>query len=102
MDFFRNLFRKPPFTRQQRPEVERLMEELLRIGRVDDYLSERPGGSFNPHCHHIRARQIGQRLFEIGGLDLMHWAAQQVRRKLGAQLSTHLEYAWNEIGGWIP
>jgi hypothetical protein len=102
MDFFRNLFRQPPFSRQQKPEVDKLLEELVRIGKVDDYLSERPGGNFDRYSRHTRARQIGQRLHEIGGLDLMQWAVKQVRRRLGAQISSHLEYAWNEIGGWLP
>jgi hypothetical protein len=102
MDFFRNLFGKPPYPRELKPEVDRLVEELIRIGKTEDYLSERPGGSFNGQCHNIRARQIGKRLFEIGGQPLMQMAHKQVRKKLGLQISSHLEYAWNEIGGWIP
>lgn len=102
MDFFRNLFGKKPYPRELKPEVDRLIEELVRLGKVEDYLSERPGGAFNGQCHNIRARQIGKRLHEIGGLELMQMAHRQVRRKLGAQLSAHLEYCWNEIGGWIP
>lgn len=102
MSFFQDLFRRPPFERQHKAEVEKLLDELVRVGREEDFLSERPGGSFNGQCHHIRARQIGKRLHEIGGLELMHWVAKRVRRKLGVQLGTHLEYAWNEIGGWVP
>lgn len=102
MDFFRNLFRKPPYPRELKPEVDRLLAELIQVGQRDDYLSERPGGSFNVQCHHIRARQIGTRLNEIGGIELMQLAHKQVKRKLGAQLSSHLEYCWNEIGGWVP
>lgn len=102
MDFILNLFRPPPYPRQNKQEVEKLVDELARIGKVDDFLSERPGGSFNGQCQNIRARQIGQRLHEIGGQDLMQWVAKKVRRRLGAQLATHLEYAWNEIGGWVP
>lgn len=102
MGFFSNLFGKPPYPRQLKPEVDRLLEELIHIGKMEDYLSERPGGAFNGQCHNIRARQIGARLNEIGGMDLMQLAHKQVRKKLGVQLSSHLEYAWNEIGGWIP
>lgn len=102
MDFFFDLFRQPPYPRQDQREVEKLIEELMRIGKVDDFLSERPGGSFNGQCQNLRARQIGVRLHTIGGQDLMHWVVKKIRRKLGAQLTTHLEYAWNEIGGWVP
>jgi hypothetical protein len=102
MDFFRNLFSKPPYPRELKSEVDRLIEELIHIGKVDDYLSEIPGGSFNGQCHNIRARQIGKRLYEIGRLPLMEMAHKQVRKKLGMQLTAHLEYAWNEIGGWVP
>lgn len=102
MDLLRSLFGKPPYPRELKPEVDRLIEELLQIGKKEDYLSERPGGAFNGQCHHIRTRQIGKRLHEIGGLELMQHAHKQVRKKAGGQLSSHLEYAWNEIGGWIP
>ena len=102
MGFFRDLFSKPPYPRDLKPEVDKLIEELLQIGKKEDYLSERPGGAFNGQCHHLRTRQIGRRLNEIGGLELMHYAHRQVKRKLGMQLSSHLEYCWNEIGGWIP
>jgi len=102
MDFFRNLFRKPAYPRELQPEVNRLTEVLAQIGRQDDFLSERPGAGFNGQCHNIRARQIGVRLHEIGGQELMQQVSQQIRKKLGAQLSAHLDYCWNEIGGWVP
>lgn len=102
MGFFRRLFSKPPYPREMKPEVDKLIDELITIGKKDDYLSEHPGGSFNGQCHHIRARAIGKRLNEIGGMDLMLFAHQQVAKKLGSQMSSHLDYAWNEIGGWVP
>ena len=100
MQFLTDLFQKPyPATRAQ--EVEHLIEDLYRIGKTEDFLSERPGGSFNRECRHIRAREIGTRLNEIGGLALMEYANRQVRRKLGKNLSWHLEAAWKDIGKWI-
>jgi hypothetical protein len=77
------------------------MDELIMIGKTDDYLSERPGGGFNMQCRHIRTREIGSRLHEIGGFELMEDANNKVRKKLGVSLSEHLFYAWAEIGDWI-
>ena len=60
-----------------------------------------PERAFNRECRNIRAREIGQRLDEIGGLALMEYANRQVRKKLGKNLSWHLEAAWKDIGKWI-
>ncbi len=100
MNYLRDLLFKPYPTHAQ-PDVNRLLEELYRIGKTDDFLSERPGGGFNRECRHIRTREIGQRLNEIGGLPLMEFSRRQVRRKLGKNLSWHLEAAWKDIGDWI-
>lgn len=101
MGFWEVLFGKPPYPPQLRPEVERLLDELIKIGKQDDYLSETPGGTFNVQCRHTRAREIGRRLHEIGGYALMEFGYKRVRKKLGAALSAHLEYAWSEIGDWM-
>ena len=104
MSFWRDLFAggMPAIPAQHRQEVDQLIEELTEIGRRDDFLSERPGGGFNSECRHIRTRAIGKRLNEIGGLDLMQAVQRRIRKKLGASLASHLEYAWDAIGGWIP
>lgn len=100
MNYLRDLLFKPyPAHAQQ--EVQRFLDELVRIGKTEDFLSERPGGSFNRESRHIRARDIGRRLNEIGGLALMEYANRYVRRKLGKNLSWHLEAAWKDIGQWI-
>ena len=101
-EFFQDLLHIPPCSPQHRAEVSRLIEELIRIGRTDDYLSERPTPPFNLQCRHTRARQIGQRLDELGNLALMNYAYRQTRRKVGKQLSAHLEYCWTDIGRWLP
>ncbi len=101
MGFFDFLFGKRPYPAEQKAEVNRLIEELIKIGKQDDYLSERPGGPFNSQCRHIRARDIGRRLNEIGNLELMELAFKQVKKKLGTNLSSHLEYAWTDIGKWL-
>jgi hypothetical protein len=100
MHFITDLFVKP-YPPHAEQDVKRLLEELVRIGKSDDFLSERPGGAFNRESRHIRAREIGKRLDEIGGLVLMEYANRYVRRKLGKNLSWHLEAAWKDIGEWI-
>ncbi len=103
MDFLTDLIRKP-YPSQNAPEVEKLLSELVQIGIRDDFLSERPGAGFNSQCRNVRARQIGTRLLDIGGMPLMEFAQRRVRRKSGKKgrsLSEHLEYAWAEIGDWM-
>lgn len=99
MHFLTDLFVKP-YPGHAKQDVERMLEELARIGKTEDFLSERPGAGFNRDCRNIRAREIGMRLDEIGGLALMEYANRFVRRKLGKNLSWHLEAAWKDIGKW--
>jgi hypothetical protein len=106
MGFFSSLFGKSGIPqgvdRETRQEIDRLVVELIEIGRKEDFLSERPGGQFNGQCHNVRARAIGRRLNEIGGLDLMQMAREKVRRKLKMNMASHLDYAWSDIGKWMP
>jgi hypothetical protein len=99
MDFFRDLFSRP-YPAQLRSEVERLLTELTQIGKMEDFLSEHPGGGFTAQCRNVRAIQIGKRLDEIGGLSLMEFARRRIRRNLGVQLTSHLDYCWEGIGKW--
>ena len=100
MEFLRDLTTPMPCPPDQKPEVEKLLQELYKIGKNDDYLAEHPGPPFNGQARHMRARAIGKRLSEIGGLPLMQYAHRKVKRKLGAALSSHLEYAWIDVGEW--
>ncbi|MFN2304878.1 MAG: hypothetical protein ACK2TV_14195 [Anaerolineales bacterium] len=86
----------------QKREVNNLLSELVRIGKLDDYLSLQPGGPFDIHCHHVRARKIGERLNDIGGLALMQAARAHVKQKLKSNLAEHLDYCWQNIGEWQP
>jgi hypothetical protein len=100
MNFLKDMFVKP-YPSHAQAEVEKLTEELIRIGKTEDFLSERPGQGFNRDCRHIRTRDIGKRLDDLGGLPLMTYVNRQVRRKIGKNLSWHLEAAWKDIGDWI-
>ncbi|MHB0923458.1 MAG: hypothetical protein ACYC6H_06935 [Bellilinea sp.] len=102
MGFLDFLFGKSLVPSELKPEVDRMVQDLIRIGQTEDFLSERPGGSFNAQSRHIRAREIGKRLNEIGGFELMEKIYKRVRKQLGAQVATHLSYAWAEIGKWVP
>lgn len=86
----------------QKQEVKRLLKKLVKIGELDDFLSLQPGGPFNVRCHHTGAREIGKRLEQIGGLELMDAARSHVKRKLKPVMAEHLDYCWQDIGDWQP
>jgi hypothetical protein len=86
---------------KDKTEVKKLVTELIVIGIKEDYLSEHPGSGYNAQCRHVRTREIGRRLSEIGGLRLMTWVYEKVRRKAGKIPASHLEYAWQDVGEWI-
>lgn len=99
MSFFQDLFSKP-FPSEKAPEVQKHIDELIKIGKSDDFLSERHLPGFNNQLRNVRARQIGQRLDEIGGLPLMEYVHRQVKRKTNKALGEHLEYCWDDVGKW--
>ncbi len=101
MGIINDLFGPKPFPAHAKQDVIRFTNELIRIGETDDFLSERPGPPFNSQCRHVRTREIGKRLHEIGGLSLMEYVYKNVKKKLSKELVAHLEYAWSEIGDWI-
>ena len=101
MSFITDFFAKPPCPPHAKQEVDQLIQELITIGKREDFLSEHPGGGYNLQCRHIRTREIGKRLNQIGGWDLMEFVSYKIRRKLGKNMFDHLEYAWSEIGKWL-
>lgn len=100
MSVFDRFFSPSPCPPEAKKEVADLINELVRIGHQDDYLSVTPGGGYNAQCRHVRTRQIGDRINKIGGLKLMSWVFEKVHKKVGKVLASHLEYAWNDIGEW--
>ncbi|HZU86810.1 MAG TPA: hypothetical protein VFF78_04975 [Anaerolineaceae bacterium] len=103
MDFLNFLFSKPPFPAEKKSEINGLMDELIHIGAQADFLSERPGAGFNSQCRNIRAIAIGRKLNEIGGMVLMQWVFDRIRKKLAKankSLPDHLLYAWDGVGEW--
>jgi hypothetical protein len=100
MGFFDSLFGPRLYPAHSQMEVEKLVNELINIGIKEDYLSEHPGGGYNVQCRHIRTREIGQRLSDLGGFRLMNWAFTKVKKKAGKVPADHLEYAWQSVGEW--
>lgn len=81
------------------PEIEGLITELLAMGAEDpDKLSENATAYLREDKP--RAREIGQRLNEIGGSVLMIEVYRVVAACHGPVLARHLEYAWDDVGGW--
>ncbi len=85
---------------QTKAEVKQMVEELVKIGRLDDFLSLTPGGPFDIQCHHRDAKQIGRRLNQMGGVALMFAVRQTVKYKLKDVLAEHLDHCWKGIGDW--
>src|ERR1044071_625027 len=96
----------------ERAEVERLLEELIRIGKdVSSILSYRTGerqklgasGFVRPPEQgkvDARARAIGKRLQIIGGQDLMVEAYERVTNELGQEAGRELSACWQGVGYW--
>ena len=102
MGFLADLLGKRPFPAVNKIEVERIINDLCKIGQTEDFLSERPASGFNMQCRNIRAREMGVRLEQIGGVHLLEYVLRKVSKRLGKDLARHLSYAWAEIGGWVP
>ncbi len=115
----------------KKPEADRLLDELIEIGRTEGFLSmprdsnicgrcgskvvkrgvkvkctycglEQNYNHFNETYKHIRAREIGTRLYDLGGQELMQKACYTVAAEHGASIGRELESAWAYIGGWLP
>lgn len=81
-------------------EVEKLTPELYHIGLSDGYLSMEQGGKFDDNCRNIRAREIGERLNEMGGCHLMREVHSKIQQMQGP--ARQLESCWGYIGIWQP
>lgn len=84
----------------QKAEVQKLIDQLVKIGKLDDFLSVVPGGSFDLQCHHRDAKMIGRRIHEIGGESLMMAVRQTIKYKLKDVMAEHLDHCWKGIGSW--
>lgn len=87
-------------TEMQVREMEKMLNELMDIGRGDGYLSLTAGDRFNERKRNIRAIEIGERLNEIGGMDAMRMGGMAVSRFLDSTKGRELEVCWDGIGAW--
>ena len=83
-------------------EADLLVTELIQIGNGPGYISNSGGAEFNERGDHIRTHEIGERLNEIGGNDLMIASCYRVKAALGGGTARTLESAWGYIGTWLP
>jgi hypothetical protein len=82
-------------------EADRLVDELMKVGCKEGFLSSEPGDRFDQNGCSIRTQQIGQRLSEMGGLRLMKIAWWRVRFALSpGPASRDLDISWDLIGDW--
>lgn len=87
----------PPPPAPATDEVRGLVEELVRIGRKSP--DGRSSSCFLGTARG-RAREIGEKLDGLGGLDLMLAAHAEVARALRGASGRELEAAWDGIGEW--
>jgi hypothetical protein len=83
-------------------EIDAIVDELVEIGREEEFISMEPGGKFDDKRKNVRARRLGTRLNEMGGMPLMQAVHYRVRNRLGGGLARELESAWGYIGDWRP
>ncbi len=79
-------------------EADELVAEILRIGHEDGFRSVSSGGKFDEKGNHIRAREIGERLRELGGHNLMMkawWRVEIEKYRSGLRESRSLEFCWD-------
>jgi len=84
-------------------EADQLVAELLKIAKKEGFTTDRIGNKFDQNGNNIRAQEIGERLSQIGGIDLMKkawWRIEVEKHRTGLRESRSLDLCWNGIGGW--
>ena len=79
--------------------------EVVKNGvkvKCDSCGIEQNHNHFNQTYKHIQAREIGTKIYELGGQELMQKACYAVAARLGGGIGRELEAAWAHIGGWLP
>jgi hypothetical protein len=82
-------------------EADRLVDELIAIGSEGGFVSSQPSSGYDRSGVSIRAREIGVRLNDLGGLRLMKQAWWRVRFELSpGSAGRNLDIIWDRIGEW--
>jgi hypothetical protein len=82
-------------------DIDKFVNELIEIGKNTDFISF-SSDAFDKHGYHIRTREIGKELHEIGGISLMQAVFYRVLNHIGPHTCRALEFAWSYIGDWLP
>jgi hypothetical protein len=82
------------------PQVDRLVDDLVRIGTQHGFLSYYAGRKYDCLGRHKRARYIGERLNTLGGLELMQAACLRVDYRTRGKGGRLLEQVWDGVGEW--
>ncbi len=96
----------PKKAKSATPGFDELVEELVRIGAAvkdptyssSGYLAKDSGDNIT---RDPRAREIGQRLHEMGEMTMMQRAHQVVKDRLGRLPARELEACWGGVGNWL-
>lgn len=76
-------------------EADQLVAKLLEIAYKEDFLSAKTGSN------NRRARTIGEKLYRIGGIELMlkaWWKVEVEKYRTGLHQSRELDRCWDLIG----
>lgn len=82
-------------------ESESLLSELISIGEADKFLCEDVEEGFDSYRRNLRVREIGERLNEIGGFNLMQSICMRISMQIGHCKAREIEMAWDGIGRWL-
>ena len=61
MSIFNRIFGEPEIRAlnpHDKAEVKKMIDQLVKIGKMDDFLSLAPGGPFDIQCHHRDAKAL--------------------------------------------
>ncbi len=81
-------------------EEEVLAKELIQISQAEGFLASQPGGKFDSDGKNIRAREIGEELDGLGGMELMREVFYTIQPRIGSSNARQLEMVWGGIGDW--
>lgn len=80
---------------------DHLASELVAISLIEGFLSKQDTPGFNEDHRNLRAREIGEELHKMGGIDLMMQVRELVAKARGGETAHELDWAWHGIGEWM-
>ena len=89
-----------------RPELSKLILELIEIGKNEGFYNTKPVGSDWTRYKHKRAREIGviisklENKFGYENLELMKHAHAAICQEFDTAVGSELSGAWDAVGRW--